>query len=250
MNRLDFAGRTARHHRRRGRHRLRGRAAAGRERRARGAVGPRRRALERREGSAGPGRGIVRARRRRRRRGRSRAAREPPRRSARIDVLVCSAGITGPNTTAWDYPVDEWRRVFDVNLHGLFYCNRAVVPHDAGEELRAHRQHRVGGRQGRQSERVGVQRVEGRGDRAHQVARQGARDDGHPRQLRHAGGGAHGDLRPDDAAAHRLHAVEDPAGPLRHRRRDRRAGVLARAARSARSRPARCSTLSGGRATY
>ena len=45
-----------------------------------------------------------------------------------VDVLVCSAGITGPNATTWDYPVDAWRQVFDVNVHGLFYCNRAVVP--------------------------------------------------------------------------------------------------------------------------
>lgn len=46
-----------------------------------------------------------------------------------IDVLVCSAGITGPNTSTWEYPVDAWRAVFDVNVHGLFYCNRACVPH-------------------------------------------------------------------------------------------------------------------------
>jgi 3-oxoacyl-[acyl-carrier protein] reductase len=46
----------------------------------------------------------------------------------RIDVLVCSAGITGPNTPTWDYPVDAWRQVMDVNVNGLFYCNRAVVP--------------------------------------------------------------------------------------------------------------------------
>ena len=45
-----------------------------------------------------------------------------------IDVLVCSAGITGPNSTTWEYPVDAWRQVFDVNVHGLFYCNRAFVP--------------------------------------------------------------------------------------------------------------------------
>ena len=45
-----------------------------------------------------------------------------------VDVLVCSAGITGPNTTLWDYPVDAWRAVFDVNVHGVFLCNRAVVP--------------------------------------------------------------------------------------------------------------------------
>ena len=47
---------------------------------------------------------------------------------ARIDVLVCSAGITGPNVATWEYPVDRWREVIDVNLNGLFYCNRAVVP--------------------------------------------------------------------------------------------------------------------------
>jgi 2-dehydro-3-deoxy-L-rhamnonate dehydrogenase (NAD+) len=46
----------------------------------------------------------------------------------RIDVLVCSAGITGPNVSTWEYPVDAWRQVIDVNLNGLFYCNRAVVP--------------------------------------------------------------------------------------------------------------------------
>ncbi|MGA8034144.1 MAG: SDR family NAD(P)-dependent oxidoreductase [Casimicrobiaceae bacterium] len=45
-----------------------------------------------------------------------------------VDVLVCSAGVTGPNTTTWEYPVDAWRQVFDVNVHGLFYCNRAIVP--------------------------------------------------------------------------------------------------------------------------
>jgi NAD(P)-dependent dehydrogenase (short-subunit alcohol dehydrogenase family) len=45
-----------------------------------------------------------------------------------LDVLVCSAGITGPNTTTWEYPVDAWRQVFDVNVHGLFHCNRAAVP--------------------------------------------------------------------------------------------------------------------------
>jgi 3-oxoacyl-[acyl-carrier protein] reductase len=45
----------------------------------------------------------------------------------RIDVLVCSAGIAGPNTPTCDYPAEAWRRVFDVNVHGTFHCNRAVV---------------------------------------------------------------------------------------------------------------------------
>jgi 2-dehydro-3-deoxy-L-rhamnonate dehydrogenase (NAD+) len=45
-----------------------------------------------------------------------------------IDILVNSAGITGPNQTTWDYPVDAWRSVIDINLNGIFFCLRAVVP--------------------------------------------------------------------------------------------------------------------------
>jgi 3-oxoacyl-[acyl-carrier protein] reductase len=45
-----------------------------------------------------------------------------------IDALICSAGITGPNVTLAEYPVDEWKQVFNVNVHGVFLCNRAVVP--------------------------------------------------------------------------------------------------------------------------
>jgi 3-oxoacyl-[acyl-carrier protein] reductase len=58
----------------------------------------------------------------------ARAAQDAERALGRIDVLVCSAGIAGPNATTWDYSVDAWRQVIDVNLNGLFYCNRAVVP--------------------------------------------------------------------------------------------------------------------------
>jgi NAD(P)-dependent dehydrogenase (short-subunit alcohol dehydrogenase family) len=50
------------------------------------------------------------------------------RRAQRIDALVNSAGITGPNTKVWDYPVDAWKQVMDVNLNGLFLCCREVVP--------------------------------------------------------------------------------------------------------------------------
>jgi 2-dehydro-3-deoxy-L-rhamnonate dehydrogenase (NAD+) len=46
----------------------------------------------------------------------------------RLDALVCSAGITGPNTTTWEYPVADWKQVLDINLTGVFLCNRAVVP--------------------------------------------------------------------------------------------------------------------------
>lgn len=44
------------------------------------------------------------------------------------DILVASAGITGPNMTVDKYPVDAWKQVIDINLTGVFLCNRAVVP--------------------------------------------------------------------------------------------------------------------------
>ena len=46
-----------------------------------------------------------------------------------VDALVNSAGITGPNVKLWDYPVDEWLKVQQVNLNGLFYCCREMAPH-------------------------------------------------------------------------------------------------------------------------
>ncbi len=48
-------------------------------------------------------------------------------RAGRIDALVNSAGITGPNVKVWDYPVEDWRAVMEVNLTGLFLCCREVV---------------------------------------------------------------------------------------------------------------------------
>lgn len=47
---------------------------------------------------------------------------------SRIDILVNSAGITGPNTKVWEYPVDAWAQVINVNLNGLFHCCREVAP--------------------------------------------------------------------------------------------------------------------------
>jgi NAD(P)-dependent dehydrogenase (short-subunit alcohol dehydrogenase family) len=47
----------------------------------------------------------------------------------RVDALVCSAGITGPNATVEHYPLTAWKEVIDINLTGLFLCNRVVIPH-------------------------------------------------------------------------------------------------------------------------
>ncbi len=47
----------------------------------------------------------------------------------RIDLLTCSAGITGPTMPVAEYPVDSWRRVLAINLDGVFHSCRAVVPY-------------------------------------------------------------------------------------------------------------------------
>ncbi len=56
------------------------------------------------------------------------ATAETLRAMGRIDILIASAGITGPNAPVAEYPIDAWDRVIEVNLNGVFYCNRAVVP--------------------------------------------------------------------------------------------------------------------------
>jgi 3-oxoacyl-[acyl-carrier protein] reductase len=45
-----------------------------------------------------------------------------------LSIMVNNAGITGPNKTVWEYPVDAWRQVIDVDLTGVFLCCRAAVP--------------------------------------------------------------------------------------------------------------------------
>lgn len=47
----------------------------------------------------------------------------------KIDILVANAGIAGPNHKLWEYPVEAWQQVLDINLSGIFYCCRAVVPY-------------------------------------------------------------------------------------------------------------------------
>jgi len=45
-----------------------------------------------------------------------------------IDVLVCSAGITGASIPTVDVTDEEWRRVMAIDADGVFFCNRAVLP--------------------------------------------------------------------------------------------------------------------------
>jgi 3-oxoacyl-[acyl-carrier protein] reductase len=46
-----------------------------------------------------------------------------------IDILVANAGIAGPNHKTWEYPVDAWKQILDINLTGVFLCCRAIVPY-------------------------------------------------------------------------------------------------------------------------
>ena len=45
-----------------------------------------------------------------------------------IDILVCNAGIAGPSLKLWEYPLEAWQEVLDIDLTGVFTCCRAVVP--------------------------------------------------------------------------------------------------------------------------
>ena len=47
----------------------------------------------------------------------------------KIDVLVNNAGIAGPTVPVVEYPVADWKRVIDIDLHGPFLVSRAAVPH-------------------------------------------------------------------------------------------------------------------------
>ena len=49
--------------------------------------------------------------------------------NSKIDILVNNAGIAGPSFKTWEYPLDQWQNVIDIDLTGLFYCCRSIVPH-------------------------------------------------------------------------------------------------------------------------
>ena len=48
--------------------------------------------------------------------------------SSNIDILINNAGITGSTSTVWDYDVNEWNKIVQINLMGTFYCCKSIVP--------------------------------------------------------------------------------------------------------------------------
>ena len=47
----------------------------------------------------------------------------------KIDILVNNAGVAGPSYKTWEYPNKDWQNVLDIDLSGVFYCCKIVVPH-------------------------------------------------------------------------------------------------------------------------
>jgi len=45
-----------------------------------------------------------------------------------IDLLICNAGIAGPSGKLWEYPPEEWQKVIDIDLTGVFNCLHVVTP--------------------------------------------------------------------------------------------------------------------------
>ena len=56
------------------------------------------------------------------------AVNETIKKCERIDILVNNAGIAGPNHKTWEYPNDDWQKVIDIDLTGVFYCCKYVAP--------------------------------------------------------------------------------------------------------------------------
>ena len=47
----------------------------------------------------------------------------------KVDILINNAGIAGPSYKTWDYPNEDWKKVIDIDLSGIFYTSKVIVPH-------------------------------------------------------------------------------------------------------------------------
>ena len=48
--------------------------------------------------------------------------------NSKIDILINSAGITGPTTQLWNYKINDWKKIIEINLNGTFHCCKSIVP--------------------------------------------------------------------------------------------------------------------------
>ena len=145
----------------------------------------------------------------------------------RIDILVNNAGVSGPTLPSWEYPLEDWDRVIAADLTSVFLCCRAVIPvmleQGGGRIVNVAS---VAG-QGGQRQRVRLLGGQGGCDRADEIAGQGAGAEGDHGQLCCPGDGADRPSGRDEAGVHCRLKGEDPDGPFRHDRGQRRDGGLA-----------------------
>ena len=129
-----------------------------------------------------------------------------------VDVLVNNAGVCF-HRPALEVPAQEWRAVFDVNVDGLWHCSTVVGEQMVGRGTRLDREHRLDLRPDRQpaADAARLQRVQGGGAPAHEVARRRVGDERRTGQRARAG------LRQDGDGAGRPARVQ---APLDRRRAD------------------------------
>ncbi len=128
--------------------------------------------------------------------------------------LVNNAGISGPTMPVVDYPLDEWRRIVDIDLNGVFYCCKAVVPGMISRGYgRIVNVASIAGKEGNPNAAaysaakagvIALTKSLGKELAAHDIAVNCVTPAAAQDQ----------DLRPDQPAAHRLHAGAHPARPL------------------------------------
>jgi hypothetical protein len=93
-----------------------------------------------------------------------------------IDILVNSAGITGPTVPVDGFPIDGWIKTMAVNVNGTFFHQPCSPAADDRAELRPDRQHRLHRRQGRKPQCLRLFGLQGGGHWLHKVACQGNRE--------------------------------------------------------------------------
>ena len=144
-----------------------------------------------------------------------------------IDILVNNAGISGPNMPTWEYPVEDWRRVIDIDLNGPYLVCRAVVPlmRDAGWG-RIVNIASVAGKEGNPNAPAYSAAKGGLIALTKSLGKELA-GSGRAGELCDASGRRNTHFRPDDADPYRHDEVENPARALRPAAGDRGHGRLA-----------------------
>ena len=132
------------------------------------------------------------------------------------------------NAPLWEYPLDEWNRIIQINLTGMFHCHRAIVPKMlAANYGRIVNIASIAGKEGNpnaapySASKAGVIAL------TKSLGKELA-DNQHPRKLHHPRRRPHTHLRPAHPSPHRLHAQQNPHETLRRSRRSRRHGRLDR----------------------